>query len=156
MIKKIISGGQTGVDRAALDVAIELGIPHGGFCPRGRKAEDGRIPDRYVLTETDSEDYAVRTERNVDASDGTLILFFGEMSGGTLITNELCQVKRKPVFVVDLMALSPETPWAFRTWFQTNGIRVLNVAGPRASQTPAIYSKAKTLLTHLFTAIRQP
>jgi hypothetical protein len=76
---KIISGGQTGVDRAALDAAIELGIPHGGHCPRGRRAEDGRIPDRYQLTETDSAQYRVRTERNVLDADATLILCRGRM-----------------------------------------------------------------------------
>ena len=100
--KKIISGGQAGVDRAALDAAIALNMPHGGWCPRGRLAEDGRISDRYRLRETDSSDYAVRTERNVLDSDATLVLCRGEPRGGTLLTIRLAQRHGRPHLAVDL------------------------------------------------------
>ena len=86
LVEKIVSGGQTGVDRAALDVALKVGIPCGGWCPKGRKAEDGAIPDRYPLTETSSASYPVRTEKNVNDSDGTLILKVGPVTGGTART----------------------------------------------------------------------
>mgnify|MGYP003793290687 CR=1 FL=1 len=91
MIKKIVSGGQTGVDRAALDVAMQLGIPVGGWCPRGRRAEDGRIPDSYPLREASSVNYAKRTELNVRDSDGTLILSGGPLTGGTALTESLAR-----------------------------------------------------------------
>lgn len=99
---KIVSGGQTGVDRAALDTALELGLPCGGRCPRGRKAEDGPIPARYPLTETSSAEYAQRTEWNVRDSDGTLVLTRGQPTGGTALTIELAERLGKPYLVVDL------------------------------------------------------
>src|SRR4051794_16307480 len=102
MLKKIISGGQTGVDRAALDVALELDLPCGGWCPRGRRSEDGAIPDRYPLSETPSEEYPERTEWNVRDSDGTLILTRGTPDRGTALTQRLANRHRKPLFVVDL------------------------------------------------------
>lgn len=85
-VRRIVSGGQTGVDRAALDVAMQLSIEHGGWCPRGRLAEDGTIPSRYDLRETRSAKYHVRTERNVVDSDATLILYRKSLTGGTLLT----------------------------------------------------------------------
>ena len=88
-IKKVISGGQSGVDRAALDVAIELGIPHGGWCPAGRRSEDGTIAPIYQLQETNSRNYAKRTEKNVLDSCGTLILYRHAISGGTALTQRL-------------------------------------------------------------------
>src|SRR3989344_782830 len=99
---KIISGGQTGVDRAALDAALELGLPCGGIVPKGRLAEDGRIPERYPVQECDSEDYVVRTELNVIHSDATLILNRGEISGGTLITAQFCRKHKKPFHVIPM------------------------------------------------------
>src|SRR5947209_11260398 len=89
MIAKIVSGGQTGVDRAALDVALELGLPCGGWCPKGRRSEGGRIPERYPLRETTSAAYPARTRRNVLYSDGTLVLTNGPPTGGTALTIEL-------------------------------------------------------------------
>ena len=86
MLDKIISGGQTGVDRAALDVALALGLAVGGGCPKGRRAEDGIIPDRYPLTETPEPNYEARTRRNVEDADGTLILNRGKLDGGTALT----------------------------------------------------------------------
>ena len=147
---KIITGGQTGVDRAALDVAMELGIPHGGFCPRGRKAEDGPIPARYQLIETGSDDYAVRTEANVDAAEGTLILHFGlPLQGGTAYTADLARAKKKPLFLVDLDAPAKDAPREFNEWIKANRIQTLNVAGPRESQWPGIYGRGKTILAQL-------
>src|SRR5262245_2006637 len=102
MLKKIISGGQTGVDRAALDVALELGIPGGGWCPKGRRAEDGPIPDRYPLTETPSEHYPQRTEWNVRDADGTLVLIRGQPQRGSALTIAVAERLAKPKLVVDL------------------------------------------------------
>ena len=144
MIEKIISGGQTGVDRAGLNVAIELAIPHGGWCPKGRKAEDGAIPAIYQLQETPKTDYKQRTGRNVQDSDGTLILTRGEPTGGTATTIKLAAAQGKPCLVLDLRT-SP-TPEAVRTWIEANGVSVLNVAGPRESGCPGIHDQAMAFL----------
>ena len=93
---KILSGGQTGVDRAALDYAIENNINHGGYCPRGRKAEDGRIPSKYNLKETSTSEYSERTEKNLTETDGTLIIIYGNLLGGSKVTFELCNKLIKP------------------------------------------------------------
>src|SRR3954447_23558628 len=102
MPAKLISGGQTGVDRAALDVALALGIPCGGWCPKGRKAEDGPIPERYPLTETPSGSYSQRTRWNVRDADATLILTWGQPTSGTLLTVNACRGTDKPHLVLDL------------------------------------------------------
>lgn len=144
VIEKIISGGQTGVDRAGLDAAIALGTPHGGWCPKGRKAEDGVIPAVYQLQETPTADYKQRTKWNVRDSDGTLILTHGEPTGGTALTIRLAAVYGKPCLVVDLDDYpSPENVCA---WLTTNDIRVLNIAGPRESGCPGIYDQATQFL----------
>jgi hypothetical protein len=146
---KIISGGQTGVDRAALDTAIALGIAHGGWCPRGRLAEDGRIPNRYELRETDSPEYAVRTERNVLDSDATLILCRGRPSGGTELTLRLADAHQRPHLVIDLD--DPSNLQEVRRWLQENQVEVLNVAGPRESHTPGIAASAAEFIERLLT-----
>jgi hypothetical protein len=144
----VISGGQTGVDRAALDVAIELGIPIGGWCPKGRLAEDGKISDRYPLKETATDEFSVRTELNVLHSDGTLLVTLGELSGGTLFTRYCAQHHRKPWFGSDLQ--TPVSPDCFHQWLVAEAIRTLNVAGPRESHRPGlIYETAKELL-HIY------
>jgi hypothetical protein len=147
MLEKIISGGQTGVDRAALDVALELGIACGGCCPKGRKAEDGPIDARYPLTETPSRKYRERTEWNVRDSDGTLILATGELTGGTLLTKQYAQEMGKPIFRVDF----EDPPRAEILWKQMREktIRVLNIAGPRESTEPGVYAKARAFLDEL-------
>ncbi|HEY4760146.1 MAG TPA: putative molybdenum carrier protein [Thermoguttaceae bacterium] len=150
IVKKIISGGQTGVDRAALDVAISLGIAHGGWCPLGRLAEDGRIADRYQLKETDSPDYPVRTERNVLDSDATLILCRGPLTGGTLLTHQFAEQHQRPCLVVDLD--SPLSLDEIRHWMREHRVEVLNVAGPRESQCPNIAQLARDFLLKLFAA----
>lgn len=145
---KIVSGGQTGVDRGALDAAIALGISHGGWCPRGRLAEDGRIPDRYELLQTDSAEHAVRTEQNVIDSHATLILYRGRLSGGTELTLRLAERHRRPHMVVDLDAPPPAEE--VRRWLQSGRIEVLNVAGPRQSQSPGIAARAAEFLGRVF------
>jgi hypothetical protein len=141
---KIVSGGQTGVDRAALDVAIELGLPHGGWCPHGRRAEDGPISARYDLYETDSAAYHVRTEQNVIDSDATLVLTSGEPAGGTALTIRLALQSGRPLYVVDLAR--EQSLEAVRAWLRENRIHVLNVAGPRESQQPGIGLQAAKFL----------
>jgi len=143
-MQKIVSGGQAGVDRAALDAALALGVPCGGWCPKGRKAEDGPIPARYPLTETPSDDYAQRTEWNVRDSDGTLILTDGKLSGGSAQTVEIAKRVGKPYLVVELNGT--EQPAAVRAWVVARGITVLNVAGPRESKSPGIYERSAAFL----------
>jgi predicted Rossmann fold nucleotide-binding protein DprA/Smf involved in DNA uptake len=147
-VDRIISGGQTGVDRAALDAAIELSIPHGGSCPRGRKAEDGAIPEIYQLTELESENYADRTRQNVFDSDGTLILYGDRLEGGTLLTARFAASVGKPCHRVRL-AGKPSLRSCLE-WISRNEIHVLNIAGPRASKEPASYEKSLKFLRRLF------
>lgn len=144
---KIISGGQTGVDRGALDAAIRLSLPHGGWCPRNRRAEDGRIPDRYQLQETDSRRYSVRTEKNVLASDATLILCRGPILGGTELTNQLAKQHKRPCLVVDLD--DPPSAQEVNEWIASNVQSALNVAGPRESTHPGIAGQASDFLDKL-------
>ncbi len=147
-IRKIISGGQTGVDRAALDIALELGIACGGWCPKGRKAEDGPIDSHYPLQETASTSYSVRTKKNVMDSDGILILTWGPVTGGTARTLEFAKKYEKPYLVIDL-SISREPNSAMK-WFQLNQIKILNVAGPREGKIPGIYDHAVNFLRRLF------
>ncbi|MFT5092149.1 MAG: hypothetical protein ACI93T_000968 [Porticoccaceae bacterium] len=140
LIDRLISGGQTGVDRAALAVAQELGVPCGGWCPRGRRAEDGRIPARFPLKESTSRNYAVRTRMNVAESDGTLILSRGELTGGTALTESIARQMGKPWLVIDLVAEFNAQP--VEEWIVENRIRTLNVAGPRESQQAGIFDQA--------------
>ena len=148
IIEKIISGGQTGVDRAALDTALELGIPCGGWCPKGRRAEDGIIPSRYPLQEASSSDYPLRTELNVEDSDGTLILTWGPPAGGTLLTLKLCRKHHHPCLLIDLTQGSNVSE--VREWIQKNSIQILNVAGPRESEANGIHDRALDFLRMIF------
>jgi len=146
----VISGGQTGVDRGALDAALELGVPCGGWCPAGRAAEDGRVPTRYPVTELAGAGYVERTWKNVEDSDGTLIITFGEASGGTARTIEFCQQLGRPHLIVDADAVPLEE--AVRRAVQFVGveeIRRLNVAGPRAAGEPRAQGYAYELVRHL-------
>ena len=146
-MEKIISGGQTGVDRAALDVAIELQIPHGGWCPAGRTAEDGIISAQYRLVESASSEYADRTRRNVEDSDGTLILNSKQLEGGTAATLAFARICKKPALLVDLD--QPPAPEHILSWLQTNHVKQCNVAGPRESKRPGIYHQAHRYLKQL-------
>lgn len=146
-LERIISGGQTGVDRAGLDTAIALGIPHGGWCPKGRRAEDGQIPHKYCLQEHASADYAPRTVQNVLEADGTLVLCPGVPTGGTLLTCQVARQHKRPLLVVDLDNL-PSTELV-RSWLAKHNIRVLNVAGPRESQSPGVNARAREFLVQV-------
>lgn len=148
LIEKIVSGGQTGVDRAALDLAIEFGIPHGGWCPLGRLAEDGIIGAQYQLKETLTAVYAERTELNARDSDGTLILYQKPLSGGTALTLQCAKKYSRPFLLLDLDM--PVDRAAFKNWLETNGIKVLNIAGPRESHAPGqIYRRSYACLREL-------
>ncbi|MEJ2595690.1 MAG: putative molybdenum carrier protein [bacterium] len=141
---KIVSGGQTGVDRAALDFALSRGFPCGGWCPKGRQAEDGPINEKYPLTETSTFLYAVRTKLNVNDSDGTLILYHDEIGNGTQYTAEYARSKRKPLLMINLGRV--DAPEQLREWICDNSIGILNIAGPRESTSPGIYQKALDFL----------
>ena len=148
IIQKIISGGQTGVDRAALDSALNHNIEIGGWCPAGRKSEDGYIPDKYLLQETKTEGYYKRTLLNIKNSDGTLILNFGELEGGTLLTKNLCEKHNKPYILVQLEqnCLDDIVGWVIE-----NSVVTLNVAGPRGSKDENIYPLTYELMNKLLT-----
>ena len=150
-IIKIISGGQTGVDRAALDAAIELGLYYGGFCPKDRMAEDGIILDKYKLTELSSPQYLMRTFENVQASDGTLIIHTETVSGGTMKTKDFCQMISKPLFEINLLEDLQKIPVNLDNWIKENHIIIMNVAGPKESEAPIYdrtFSFLKDVLSH--------
>lgn len=140
-IVKVISGGQTGADRAALDAARRCGVPHGGWCPRGRRAEDGAVPSVYRLRETESEHYPERTRANAAEADVTLIFSHGPLTGGSLLTRELADELNRPCVHVDLTK-GVRAEYGLRQAAAAGICRhrmVLNVAGPRASGDPLIY-----------------
>ena len=143
-IKIISGGGQTGVDRAPLDVALALGLPCGGWSPKGRRAENGKIPLRYPLREMPSPKYPPRTAKIAREADGTLILTVGAPTGGTALTVKLSKKHRKTFLVVDLSRGGD--PTAVRKWIRENGIGVLNVAGPREGKAPGIHDQAVRFL----------
>ena len=151
-IKKIISGGQTGADRAAFDFALENDFEIGGFVPKGRLAEDGRISDKYPnLIETETENPAERTELNVKTSDATLILSHGELKGGSLLTLEIAEKYKKPFLHIDFSALPLEQAIEkTQKWLDSIDCKTLNVAGSRASEDSKIYEKTKNFLQKLF------
>lgn len=151
-LQRIVSGGQTGVDRGALDAALDLHIPHGGWCPRGRRAEDGRIPSRYRLREMPSSDYARRTEQNVLDSDATLILYGGALTGpaltgGTALTHRLCLRHGRPHLVLD--PTHDDALATARAWLAEHHVHVLNVAGPRESSFPGIGQMTRQFIARL-------
>jgi hypothetical protein len=144
---KIISGGQTGADQAALDAAISLGLPHGGWITKGRKTETGPLPEKYHLQELASERYRDRTEKNVLVSDGTLIFSFGPMTGGTALTEALTIRHNRPCLCLNLDVITTaKAVSAMQTWLQEHQIQILNVAGPRASGEPRIHEAVYTIL----------
>ena len=151
MIKRIVSGGQTGVDRAALDVAIKLGIAHGGWIPRGRLTESGALPQKYHLKETSSSQYSVRTEKNVVDANGTLIISHGPLTGGTEYTREMATRHRRPWLHIDLDRMAAfHAATDINRWILQNRIEILNVAGPRASEDPAIYQDTLNILESVY------
>lgn len=144
----IFSGGQTGVDRAALDAALAAGAPCGGWCPAGRVAEDGKLPKCYPLREVAGGGYRERTQANVRDSGGTLVIHAGELEGGTAQTINFCQAHGKPHLLINSDAVTLEAAAAMvRRFVADHRIAVLNVAGPRASKHPHIYGYAFALVT---------
>lgn len=152
MLVRVVSGGQTGVDRAALDAAMTAGIAIGGWAPKGRRAEDGTIPSAYPLRETPARRYTQRTEWNVRDADATLALTRGAVSGGTRLTIDLAHLAARPLLVIDLAGdVDAESAAAdVRDWIEGERIGTLNVAGPRESQAPGIYKQARGLLDRAF------
>jgi len=147
MIDKIISGGQTGADQAALDVAIKLDIPHGGWIPKGRKTEAGILPSKYKLKEMATANYPKRTEKNVVDSDGTLILSHGKLTGGSALTRKMANQHGRPCLHIDLTkTIAFNAALKISTWVEENSISVLNVAGSRASKDARIYDAAMDIL----------
>jgi hypothetical protein len=147
MIRKIISGGQTGADQAALDAAIKLGIPHGGWIPKGRLTENGRLPDKYQLAEMPGTAYVQRTEQNVIDSNGTLIISHGELSDGSDYTRKMAIKHHRPWFHIDLNKIPAfKAATLICSWIDENAIEILNVAGPRASKDDQIYPAVLKLI----------
>ena len=150
MLRKVISGGQTGVDRGALDAAVAAKFACGGWCPNGRRAENGQIPDHYPLQETKTAHYLDRTQRNVEDSDGTLIIASGPISNGTLTTARIAKHIKKPCLVLHPNQQNTESMLeTTNSWLKCHSIQTLNVAGPRASQDPKIQAVAELFITRL-------
>lgn len=148
MVERIVSGGQTGVDRGALDAALASGMSCGGWCPEGREAEDGVIDGRYPLQPLPGGGYPERTRQNVVDSDGTAILYFGELVGGTALTAEICRELGKPCISLDASRIEPgEASERLLRFCASQGIRTLNVAGPRASEAGDAYRHANETVT---------
>lgn len=145
-IQRIISGGQTGVDRAALDFAIARKIAHGGWCPAGRRAADGVLDARYQLQETESSGYRQRTKRNVLDADATLIIYQDRLEGGSLLTRDLAAGHGKPLLLCDLHVPAEELLTAWQDWLLSHPIAILNIAGPSEARNPGIYLPASALL----------
>lgn len=149
LCQKLISGVQTGVDRAVLDVCLKYSFPCGGWCPKGRKAEDGIIPETYPLKELAECEYEFRTRKNVTESDGTLILAPNILKGGTLLTQQFAHQLNKPLRIV-----RPKTnPSHLLPWLFLNNIITLNVAGPRESEWVNAYSATYRFITELIVQI---
>jgi hypothetical protein len=145
----IVSGGQTGADRAALDFAIRAGLPHEGWCPRGRLAEDGPLDAKYGLRETPTAQYAERTAWNVRDSDATVLLTLKPVrTGGTKLTGEVAASLGRPLLHLCAAEAGPlEAAVALRQFLMTNKVARLNVAGPRASQEPEVAAYVDAVLS---------
>jgi hypothetical protein len=153
-LHRLISGGQTGVDRGALDAALEMGFPCGGWCPRGRRAEDGRIPDRYPLQELPRGGRLGRTRKNVEDSDATAIIYFGKLAGGTRRAYLHCVEAGKPHSAVDGQSVAPDgVAQAFAIFLEALNVGCVNVAGPRASEAPGAEDFAHSCVSQLIAAI---
>lgn len=149
-VSRIISGGQTGADRGGLDFARQVGITMGGWCPKGRKAEDGKVPDVYPLIETASADYLERTRMNAENSDGTLVVFIPPLKGGSAKTVQFAQDARKYTLAIQCTRDVQQASLDVRRWIESNNIRVLNVAGSRGSRAPGIHDYVVMLLRAAF------
>ena len=148
---KVVSGGQTGADRAALDWACKNGIPHGGWCPKGRLAVDGPLSPKYQLQETESEGYRQRTKLNVADSDATLVFNIGELDGGTLQTVRFARTLAKPCLVIQLDQISREMAAnEMINWLRASDFSTLNMAGPREENRPGIYGLVLAMLDQCY------
>lgn len=151
MLTKIVSGGQTGADQAALDAAMALGLAHGGWVPAGRLTERGPLDPRYEMKEMPTAEYAARTEKNVIDSDGTLILSHGPLTGGSDFTRKMAVHHSRPWLHLDLSGTSAfQAAHRAGEWLAEHRVSVLNVAGSRASKDPRIYSAVRDLLETLY------
>jgi hypothetical protein len=151
MITKIISGGQTGADRAALDFAIKHSIPYGGWVPKGRRTEDGTLPEKYQLQEMSTDEYSKRTKQNIVDSDATLILSHASLTGGSALTQSLAEKHGKPCIHIDLSKVGMrKAGLIINIWIHRYKIKVLNIAGPKASKDPKIYQATFELMEVLF------
>ena len=147
MIEKIISGGQTGADQAALDAAIKIGIPHSGWIAKGRLTEDGPLPDKYDLIEMPTASYPERTKKNISESDGTLILSHGRLTGGSEYTRKWALKYGKPLLHIDLsIIMSFDAAVLINDWIVDYDIKIMNVAGPRASKDSKIYQSTMDII----------
>jgi hypothetical protein len=154
-LKRVISGGQTGADQGALDAAIDSDLQHGGAVPAGRKTESGRLPDRYRMEELPSEHYPDRTAKNVRDSDATLIISHGELTGGSALTRQFAHRYGRPCLHLDLDRQDLETAVGIVLhWLAGEGIRTLNVAGPRASSDPQIHAYTYRLISSVIERVR--
>ena len=150
-LTRIVSGGQTGADRAALDWAIARGVAHGGWCPRGRKAEDGDIPPAYVLKETPTSAYAERTEWNVRDSDATVIFSSSRhLDGGSALTARCARRMNKPLLHLCTSSGAEVAAKKLRAFVDGHAVRVLNIAGPRASRDPRVAGFVAEVLDRAF------
>ena len=151
MVKKIISGGQTGADRAALDVSIKLGIPHAGWIPKGRLTEEGPLPNKYQLQQMPTRSYPARTEQNVIDADGTLIITRGKPTGGSAYTRQMVLKHKRQLFHIDLdLTTSFDAASLILSWIKLQRIKILNVAGPRAGKDADIYKDVFRILEMAF------
>jgi len=160
VLEKVISGGQAGVDRAALDAAMDAGITVGGWCPRGRRAVDGVIPAKYPLQETPGKSYKTRTKWNVRDADATLIICRDEPTGGTALTIKQCEALNKSYYLYQIQGNNsayvdgPENPYDVLYLFNCHQIRILNVAGPREGKHCPVYDHAYGFLAELFSLLQ--
>jgi len=154
IVQRVISGGQTGADRGGLDAAIDLGLPHGGFCPKGRLAEDGVIPERYQLEETPSAEYAERTRKNVEAADATVAFAYGPPTGGSAFTVTCAETLSRPFLAVDLNASSAFGACLLLDEFVKRlRPRTLNIAGSRESLAPGIANRVREIVRRVVSAV---
>ena len=149
-LAKIISGGQTGVDHGALDAALDNKFPCGGWCPPGRMAEDGPIDDIYPMSEMDHGSYAERTRQNVIDSDGTVIIYFSELEGGTRVTLQYCIQLKKPHKLINAREIPLMQAAELITHFiDSFSINILNVAGTRQSKAPEAHDYAYKVMSNV-------
>ncbi len=148
-LRKVISGGQTGADQGALSACRRLGVSYGGWVPKGRRTEKGRVPAHYRMRQHWSRHYPPRTEKNIVDSDGTIIFTFGALDGGSLLTRRLARQHRRPCLHVDLLSSRPDPAGQIARWIRRRLPRggVLNVAGSRRSKAPGIHLAVRRTMT---------